>query len=97
MIEDDLLPHADDDLDPDQKTEDESTKLTQILICSRTHSQLAQFVQEFQRTSHALDTRVVILSSRQNYCVNESVRKLKNIALINERCCDLVSGNLKKG
>ncbi|VVC99329.1 unnamed protein product, partial [Leptidea sinapis] len=34
-------------------------------------------------------TRVVTLASRQHYCINSDVNKLKNINLINERCLDI--------
>lgn len=37
----------------------------QIYYCSRTHSQLAQFVHEVQRSPFGKDTRLVSLGSRQ--------------------------------
>ena len=37
----------------------------QIYYCSRTHSQLAQFVREIQKSPFGEDTRVVTLGSRQ--------------------------------
>jgi len=57
----------------------------QIYFCSRTHSQLAQFVREVQRSPYGQDIRLVSLASRQNYCVNEAVQKLKTLSLINEQ------------
>jgi chromosome transmission fidelity protein 1 len=57
----------------------------QIYFCSRTHSQLAQFVGEVQRSPFGQDIRLVSLASRQNYCINKTVQKLKNLSLINER------------
>lgn len=56
----------------------------QIIVCSRTHSQLSQFVHEVERSPYS-DVRLVPLASRQNYCINPAVRKLKSLALINER------------
>jgi len=57
----------------------------QIYFCSRTHSQLAQFVREVQRSPYGQDIRLVSLASRQNYCINEAVQKLKSLSLINEQ------------
>eukprot|EP00069_Balaena_mysticetus_P010826 bmy_06798T0 len=61
----------------------------QIYYCSRTHSQLAQFVHEVQKSPFGKDTRLVSLGSRQNLCVNEDVRKLGSVQLINDRCVEL--------
>nr|XP_053603575.1 ATP-dependent DNA helicase DDX11 isoform X2 [Plodia interpunctella] len=65
-----------------------------IFIGSRTHSQLSQFVGEVKRTIFK-DTRVVTLASRQHYCINSNVSKLKNVHLINERCLDLQKSKTK--
>lgn len=61
----------------------------QIFFCSRTHSQLSQVVNEIKNTIYARDIRVVSLASRQQYCINADVRRLKSNALINERCLEL--------
>jgi chromosome transmission fidelity protein 1 len=65
----------------------------QVLYCSRTHSQLAQFVREINKTTHRNAVHVTTLGSRKNLCVNESVRKLgaatASVAMMNERCADL--------
>lgn len=61
----------------------------QIYFCSRTHSQLAQFVREIQKSPFGEDTRVVSLGSRQNLCINDAVRRLKSSSLINDRCVEL--------
>ncbi|KAL4583896.1 hypothetical protein LXL04_008481 [Taraxacum kok-saghyz] len=60
-----------------------------IYFCSRTHSQLSQFVKELKKTSFANDLKVACLGSRKNFCINEDVLKLGNSTLINERCLDL--------
>jgi chromosome transmission fidelity protein 1 len=57
----------------------------QIYFCSRTHSQLAQFVGEVQRSPYGHNIRLVSLASRQNYCINKAVQKLKSLSLINEQ------------
>ena len=60
-----------------------------IYYCSRTHSQLSQFVKEIQKTSFKNDIRLVSLASRANMCINESVKKIGNTSLINETCLEL--------
>uniref|UniRef100_A0A8C6BSL1 DEAD/H-box helicase 11 n=3 Tax=Monodon monoceros TaxID=40151 RepID=A0A8C6BSL1_MONMO len=67
----------------------EEEHVTKIYYCSRTHSQLAQFVREVQKSPFGKDTRLVSLGSRQNLCVNEDVRKLGSVQLINDRCVEL--------
>lgn len=62
----------------------------QIIICSRTHSQLSQLVGEVSRSPYN-DVRLTPLASRQSYCVNAAVRKLNSLTLINEK---YVSPNL---
>ncbi|XP_032500262.1 ATP-dependent DNA helicase DDX11 isoform X1 [Phocoena sinus] len=74
------------DVDEDDLEEEHVTK---IYYCSRTHSQLAQFVHEVQKSPFGKDTRLVSLGSRQNLCVNEDVRKLGSVQLINDRCVEL--------
>uniref|UniRef100_A0A3Q3WP30 Helicase ATP-binding domain-containing protein n=1 Tax=Mola mola TaxID=94237 RepID=A0A3Q3WP30_MOLML len=61
----------------------------QIYYCSRTHSQLAQFVHEVQKSPFGKDVSVVTLGSRQNLCVNEEVRRLGSIQRINDRCMEM--------
>jgi chromosome transmission fidelity protein 1 len=71
----------------------------QVLFCSRTHSQLAQFVGQIQKSPYS-DLRVVTLGSRQSLCVNDQVNtvmltthvfmlQLGSLAEINEKCLDL--------
>ncbi|XP_021933898.1 ATP-dependent DNA helicase DDX11 isoform X2 [Zootermopsis nevadensis] len=78
------------DSDPEpEEEEEENYRGVKIYFCSRTHSQLAQFVGEVQRSPYAQNIRLVSLASRQNYCINKTVQKLKSLSLINERCTDL--------
>nr|CAD7424152.1 unnamed protein product [Timema monikensis] len=79
-----------DGFDSDKEQEEDEESLgTKIFFCSRTHSQLSQFVGEVQRSPYGRDIRLVSLASRQNYCINKSVQKLKSVTLVNERCLDL--------
>uniref|UniRef100_A0A8C7RSC7 ATP-dependent DNA helicase DDX11 n=1 Tax=Oncorhynchus mykiss TaxID=8022 RepID=A0A8C7RSC7_ONCMY len=61
----------------------------QIYYCSRTHSQLAQFVHEVQKSPFSQDISLVPLGSRQNMCVNEEVRRLGSVQRINDRCMEM--------
>ncbi|XP_054094060.1 ATP-dependent DNA helicase DDX11 isoform X4 [Callithrix jacchus] len=60
-----------------------------VYYCSRTHSQLAQFVHEVKKSPFGKDVRLVSLGSRQNLCVNEDVKSLGSVQLINDRCVDM--------
>ena len=71
-----------------------------IFYCSRTHSQLTQFVNELKRVTmpptiplevDELEGEIKHLSlgSRKNLCINTKVQKLGNVNAINERCLEL--------
>lgn len=69
-----------------------------ILFCSRTHSQLSQFVNELKKIevpsgiSQSGDqevTKHVSLGSRKNLCINPKVLRLSSTIAINERCLEL--------
>uniref|UniRef100_A0A669DRZ3 ATP-dependent DNA helicase DDX11 n=1 Tax=Oreochromis niloticus TaxID=8128 RepID=A0A669DRZ3_ORENI len=63
---------------------------------SRTHSQLAQFVHEVQKSPFSKDISVVTLGSRQNLCINEEVRRLGSIQRINDRCMEMQKNKHEK-
>ncbi|XP_042433064.1 ATP-dependent DNA helicase DDX11-like [Zingiber officinale] len=70
--------------------EEEDEEVTpKVYFCSRTHSQLSQFVDEFRRTRFALALKLACLGSRKNLCINSDVLKLRNPSRINERCLEL--------
>nr|CAD7392056.1 unnamed protein product [Timema cristinae] len=90
IILEDCDVETNDGFDSDKEQEEDEESLgTKIFFCSRTHSQLSQFVGEVQRSPYGRDIRLVSLASRQNYCINKSVQKLKSVTLVNERCLDL--------
>lgn len=69
-IERDLI--LEDALSNSESSEEENTeeplfKNTKIFFCSRTHSQLTQFVHELKRSPYSQDVSVVPLSSRYLY------------------------------
>ncbi|NWJ07277.1 DDX11 helicase, partial [Crypturellus undulatus] len=74
----------------------EEEHVTKIYYCSRTHSQLSQFVHEVQKSPFGKDTRLVSLGSRQNLCVNEDVRRLGALQLINDRCMEMQKNKHEK-
>ncbi|KAL5111664.1 ATP-dependent DNA helicase DDX11 [Taenia crassiceps] len=79
---------ADSMIDPTKVT----CRVTQVIYCSRTHSQLAQVVEEFKKLKSLSDQiTMVTLASRQHLCVNKAVYGLKDQALIKEACVDLAA------
>jgi chromosome transmission fidelity protein 1 len=64
-----------------------SLKLPQILYCSRTHSQLTQFVGEVKKAGYH-NIRLVVLGSRKSLCINPLVKNLPD-PQINEKCLEL--------
>uniref|UniRef100_A0A915HKQ2 Helicase ATP-binding domain-containing protein n=1 Tax=Romanomermis culicivorax TaxID=13658 RepID=A0A915HKQ2_ROMCU len=92
MVLDDYF--SDDELDEDRSVEKKNEEndqfyATKIFYASRTHSQIGQFLNELKRTKYATSTRAIILGSRQNMCINDDVRKLGNINLMNDKCLQL--------
>ncbi|KRY21034.1 putative ATP-dependent RNA helicase DDX11, partial [Trichinella patagoniensis] len=89
--EDDLDATSEKTVDIDERSDDERECILKpkIYYCSRTHSQLAQIARELCKSVHEESTTMVTLGSRQTLCINESVRKLKSIGLMNEKCLDL--------
>ena len=61
-----------------------------IIYASRTHSQLSQVVRELKRTAYA-KTRVCVLGSRDQLCIEPEVQKLDSNAAKTQMCRTLVS------
>ncbi|XP_026670110.1 ATP-dependent DNA helicase DDX11 isoform X2 [Ceratina calcarata] len=89
--EDDLLLEEiqDSENSEDEDKPEETYESTKIFFCSRTHSQLSQFIGELKKSPYSKNISVVTLASRQNYCINKNVKKLKHLNLINECCLQL--------
>lgn len=68
----------------------EKLQLPKIIFCSRTHSQLTQFMQEIRKTSFGSTVRCVTLGSRRTLCINPSVTSLASDAAMNEKCLELL-------
>ncbi|XP_050231803.1 uncharacterized protein LOC126680681 isoform X2 [Mercurialis annua] len=80
---------SDEEKEKDGYDNEEEAKDFRVYFCSRTHSQLSQFIKELRKTSFANEITVVCLGSRKNMCINEEVLKLGNATRINERCLEL--------
>lgn len=65
-----------------------STCRTKIYYCSRTHSQLAQVINELKTCKNRY--RSVILGSRKVYCVNDKLKNITDVDIMNERCKELI-------
>lgn len=78
-----------DSEDDISESEDDGDPGPKIIYCSRTHSQLSQFVRELQKTVFSNNIRTVTLASRGNLCINDAVTRLGNLSLINDRCLDM--------
>ena len=84
--------------DPELELPDE----TKIFFCSRTHSQLTQFVNELRRVKMpsslpqggdledaAEQIKHLSLGSRKNLCINPKVARLNSATAMNERCLEM--------
>ncbi|XP_075998011.1 ATP-dependent DNA helicase DDX11 [Genypterus blacodes] len=70
--------------------------VTKIYYCSRTHSQLAQFIHEVQKSPFSKDISLVTMGSRQNLCINEEVLRLGSVQRINDRCMEMQKNKHEK-
>ena len=61
-----------------------------IIYTSRTHSQLSQVVKELKRTAYS-KTKVCVLGSRDQLCIESEVQKLESNAAKTQMCRTLVS------
>ncbi|KAF9431667.1 DEAD H (Asp-Glu-Ala-Asp His) box helicase 11 [Entomortierella beljakovae] len=59
--------------------ENEEPDVLKIYYCSRTHSQLSQFVDELRKTSYGDHLHVISLGSRKSLCINERFKKQASI------------------
>ncbi|GFT17894.1 hypothetical protein NPIL_177951 [Nephila pilipes] len=91
FIVDDELNH-----DEEEAIMDKKRHVIKIYYASRTHSQLAQFLGEIKRSPFKDQVTVTTLGSRSNFCINESITRLRNLSLINENCIDMQKKKSKK-
>ncbi|POM75717.1 ATP-dependent RNA helicase, partial [Phytophthora palmivora] len=70
--------------------------VVKIIYCSRTHSQISQFVREIRKTAFAKHIRVVSLGSRKNLCTNPKVTKLNSDLRMADKCLDMMQSSKAK-
>ncbi len=67
------------------------------MFCTRTHSQISQFVQELRKTVYGKKgekaLKIVPICSRTSYCINEKVNKCKTAGKMNEKCQEYLDKN----
>lgn len=69
---DDMFSSEEEDEVDELDGKEEESRL-KIYFCSRTHSQLSQFMKELEKTKFARELKVVCLGSRKNFCINEGI------------------------
>eukprot|EP00850_Spirogloea_muscicola_P005091 SM000023S07547 [mRNA] locus=s23:33263:38154:- [translate_table: standard] len=84
-----MVDSASSSEDESNKESKEGVKQLKVFFCSRTHSQLSQFVGELRKTLFAESLQTVALGSRKSLCINEAVRLSGSAAHVNERCLEL--------
>ncbi|OUS45297.1 hypothetical protein BE221DRAFT_77225 [Ostreococcus tauri] len=104
-----LLRDGDDESDDEDESarreEDEALRpAQQIILCSRTHSQLTQVIGELRKTVFGGKVEgapemvtAAAVAGRAQLCVNPAVKSLGSAARINERCLDMSRGKKKPG
>ncbi len=84
------------DMDSDdeggKREDDDEMDVRKIIYCSRTHSQLSQFMGEIRRTEWGKDLKAVVLASRKSMCIHDKVSALKSSTRVNAACLDLQRG-----
>jgi chromosome transmission fidelity protein 1 len=101
---DDCASDSDMDSDSGAKRGDSKTgsnidalELPQIIYCSRTHSQIAQFMNEIKKTDFR-DLRCVVIGSRKNLCINPQVNRSNGTSsdsFVNEKCLEMQNSKSK--
>lgn len=64
--------------------------IVKIIYCSRTHSQISQFIREIRKTVYGEHIRVVSLGSRKNLCSNPAVSSLRSDLQMTDTCLDML-------
>lgn len=91
----DSVLDEDDDSDYDDMEDETDLPLPKIFYCSRTHTQIAQFVSEIRRTLYS-NARVVTLSSRKNFCIHHTVSRLSSDVRMSDQCLEMQKSGGKK-
>ncbi|KAF0697851.1 Aste57867_11491 [Aphanomyces stellatus] len=86
----------DDDNDPRYNNEPTDYGIVQIFYCSRTHSQLSQFIQEIKKTPFGKTIRTLTLGSRKSLCIHPDVVKLSSDTAMSDKCLDMIQSTKTK-
>ncbi|CAI5711867.1 unnamed protein product [Hyaloperonospora brassicae] len=79
-----------------RREENEDFGVVKIIYCSRTHSQISQFVREIRKTEFAKHIRVVSLGSRKNLCTNPKVATMASDVRMTDKCLDMMQSKKSK-
>ena len=72
-------------------------RVPQIIYCSRTHSQLFQFVNEIKKTKFNEDNlEVITLGSRKQLCIHPVISKYQSVGRMNDACLNLKDSKKNK-
>ncbi|KAH9155103.1 hypothetical protein AeRB84_002906 [Aphanomyces euteiches] len=93
-----LAADSDEDDDGDGKYINEPSDygVVQIFYCSRTHSQLSQFIQEIKKTAFGSTIRTLTLGARKSLCIHPDVRKLTSDTAMADKCLDMIQSTTSK-
>lgn len=71
--------------------QDVEYRYPQIIYCSRTHSQLSQFVNEIKKTnfSKEYNLEIITLGSRKQLCIHPRISNYKSSNSMNDACLEL--------
>ena len=86
-----LLEKQGTNIDDGSKEHDDQR--VQVIICSRTHTQLSQLITEIRRIPLADEFNVITLGSRSQLCVHPEVSRTRGSAYVNDTCRKLVDEN----
>eukprot|EP00727_Mastigamoeba_balamuthi_P012753 m51a1_g810 putative dead_2 domain protein (728) ;mRNA; f:677794-680679 len=86
-------PDSDSDDEDKVDADDEEYDEPKVFYCSRTHSQLSQFIGELRKTQYgsAGALCVVCLAGRRQLCIRPDVRSMSSTTALNDKCLDLVA------
>ncbi|KAL7676824.1 hypothetical protein ACOME3_003074 [Neoechinorhynchus agilis] len=78
-------------LEVDAEDDGDVKQVRKIFFASRTHSQISQILTELHKMpSLSSITRVVVLASRQSFCINDQIKCLVTNGAINDACLRLI-------
>jgi chromosome transmission fidelity protein 1 len=90
---DEIQKNENSDDDDENSSDDEFPK---ILYCSRTHSQISQFVNEIKKTVYK-DVKCITLGSRRTTCINTNINtSLTSDNIISDKCLDMQKSKSKQ-